>query len=175
MANAEYYGVTGDKEYLSRALKAYNIYWELWYGAEDPVGLPPKTEIKTRAGRNFGIPMICLNITNILMRVDSENIEFYKGRAIECIEDIFTNHVHPELECVLENVGPNGEARVSFTEGRIVNPRHDIEAVWFILEYAKTTKDINLVKRAETIFHWATNSGWDEEYGGLLYFVDALG
>ena len=175
IANAEYYGLTGESIYLDRALKAYQMYWDLWHGKEDPVGLPPKTETATRTGRSFGLPMICLNITNVLMRVDDTHMDLYQQRAEACIQDIFQYHFHPELGCTLENVGPNGEACLHYTEGRIVNPGHDIEAVWFILEYAKRTGDPDLVKKAEQMFEFAINAGWDKEYGGLLYFVDALG
>ena len=43
MANAAYYGVTGEEEHLRRALRAYDIYWNLWHGMPDPTGLGPKT------------------------------------------------------------------------------------------------------------------------------------
>lgn len=32
-----------------------------------------------------------------------------------------------------------------------------------------------LIEKAQTIFDNAIHAGWDEEYGGLLYFVDAKG
>jgi len=175
MANAEYYGVTGEKEYLERAKRAYDLYWSLNHGMPDPTGIGPKTIPETRTGRAFGIPMIYLNVTAVMRRADSENHSLYNERAKSCVEDIFKYHVHPELKCVLENVGPDGEARLDFTEGRIVNPGHDIEGVWFLLEYAKLTGDKALVEKAEQIFNWAINAGWDEEYGGLLYFIDCLG
>ena len=175
MANAEYYGITGEKEYLDRAIRAYNTYWDLWHGGEDATGLGPKTIPETRTGRGFGYPMIYLNMTSILSRVHPEGKELYDKRAEECINDIFKYHVHPELKCTLENVGPNGEARLYFTDGRVVNPGHDIEGVWFILEYAKRTGNTELVKKCEDMFNWAFDAGWDKEYGGLLYFVDAAG
>ena len=175
IANAEYYGVTGDKECLERAKKAYNIYWDLWHGAKDPTGLGPKTEPQTRSGRAFGLPMIYLNVTSVMLRVDPENKALYEERAQGCVDDIFKYHVHPELHCVLENVGPNGEANLDYTDGRIVNPGHDIEGVWFLLEHAKRTGNKELVAKAEEIFNWAIKAGWDEEYEGLLYFVDCLG
>ena len=175
MANAEYYGVTGETEHLERARRGYEMYWNLSRGMEDPTGIGPKTIPSTRTGRGFGIPMILLNVTNILLRVDPDQREVYEERARECVEDILSYHVHPELKCVLENVGPNGEARLDFTEGRIVNPGHDIEAVWFLLDHARRIGDKALVEKAEEIFGWAINAGWDKEYGGLLYFVDALG
>ena len=175
MANAEYYGQTGERECLERARKAYDIYWNLWHGEPDPTGLGPKTIPTTRTGRAFGLPMIYLNVTSVLQRVDPEHKAVYEERANACVEDIFKYHVHPELKCVLENVGPDGEARLNYTEGRFVNPGHDIEGVWFLLEHAKRTGDKELVKKAEMIFDWAIHAGWDEEYGGLLYFIDALG
>lgn len=175
MANAEYYGITGEKEHLERALKAYDVYWKLWHGEPDPTGLGSKTVAETRSGRSFGLPMIYLNVTSVLMRVDGERKELYEERAKECVEDIFKYHVHPELKCVLENVGPDGEARLDFTDGRVINPGHDIEGVWFLLEHAKRTNDTSLVEKCEEIFDWAFNAGWDKEYGGLFYFIDALG
>ena len=175
IANAEYYGITGEKVCLERAKKAYNIYWDLWHGAKDPTGLGPKTEPQTRSGRAFGLPMIYLNVTSVMLRVDPENKALYEERAQGCVDDIFKYHVHPELHCVLENVGPNGEANLDYTDGRIVNPGHDIEGVWFLLEHAKRTGNKELIGKAEEIFNWAIKAGWDEEYEGLLYFVDCLG
>ena len=175
IANAEYYGLTGEQEYLDHALRSYNIYWDLWHGAPDTTGLGPKTYPETRSGRSFGLPMIYLNVTSVFLRVDPSRKELYEQRAQACVDDILKYHVHPELKCVLENVGPDGEARLNYTEGRIVNPGHDIEGVWFLLEHARRTGQTELIAKAEEIFNWAINRGWDKEYGGLLYFVDALG
>ena len=175
MANAEYYGVTGEKECLERAKRAYDLYWNLNHGMPDPTGLGPKTEPETRTGRSFGIPMIYLNVTAVMMRADPDGKALYAERAQQCVDEIFRYHVHPELHCVLENVAEDGEARLYYTDGRVVNPGHDIEGVWFLLEHARRTGDTELVKRAAQIFDWAIAAGWDEEYGGLLYFVDALG
>ena len=175
MANAEYYGITGDRECLERARRAYDLYWNLNHGMPDPTGLGPKTIAETRTGRAFGIPMIYLNVTSVMQRVDPERAELYAERADACVEDIFRYHVHPELKCVLENVAEDGQARLNYTEGRVVNPGHDIEGVWFLLEYAKRTGKTEYIARAAQIFDWAIEAGWDKEYGGLLYFVDALG
>ncbi len=174
-ANAEYYGITGEKIYLERARRAYNLYWDLAHGAKDPVGMGPKTIPETRTGRSFGLPMIILNVIGILLRVDPENKAEYEERAQQCVDEIFTYFVKPDMKCLLENVAVDGTPRLNFTEGRIVNPGHDIEGVWFMLEHAKRTGDTSLVPKAAEIFDWAIEAGWDKEYGGLLYFVDCLG
>ena len=75
IANAEYYGITGEEEHLQRARRAYDMYWNLNHGMADPTGLGPKTEPETRTGRALGIPMILLNVTSVLLRVDPENAE----------------------------------------------------------------------------------------------------
>ena len=174
MANGEYYGVTGEREHLDRARRAYDLYWDLAHGMPDPTGLGPKTIPETRTGRAFGIPMIILNVTSVLRRVDPERKALYEERAAQCVDEIFKYHVKPDLKCVLENVAEDGTPRLYYTEGRTVNPGHDIEGVWFLLEHAKHTGDKELVEKAAQIFDWAIEAGWDNEYGGLLYFTDCL-
>ena len=174
IANGEYYGVTGEREHLDRARRAYDLYWDLAHGMPDPVGMGPKTIPETRTGRAFGIPMIILNVTSVLLRVDPEHKALYEERAAQCVDEIFKYHVKPELKCVLENVAEDGTPRLYYTEGRTVNPGHDIEGVWFLLEHAKRTGDKELVEKAAQIFDWAIEAGWDTEYGGLLYFTDCL-
>ena len=46
--------------------------------------------------------------------------------------------------------------------------------MWFLLEHTQRTSDKELVKKAAEIFDWAIEAGWDNEYGGLLYFTDCL-
>ena len=175
MANAEYYGVTGDRACLLRARRAYDLYWDLAHGMPDPTGLGPKTIPETRTGRSFGPPIICLNMTNILLRTDPERRELYEHRAASCVEDVLRYHVKEDLACVLVNVGPEGEPRLDISEGRIVSPGDSFEAAWFLLEYARTSGRRELVEQVEKLFRWAMEAGWDKEYGGLLYFIDCLG
>ena len=175
IANAEYYGITGEKEHLERALKAYDMYWNLNHGMPDPTGMGPKTVPETRTGRALGIPMILLNVTAVLKRVNPENSELYDKRADECVKDILEYHFKPELGCTLENVAPDGTARLNYTDGRMVNPGHDIECSWFLMERANETGDKELHAKAVEIFDLAFNAGWDKEYGGILYFIDCLG
>lgn len=175
MANAEYYGVTGEKEHLERARRAFDIYWNLNHGMPDPTGFTAKTEVETRADRALGIPMILLNVTSVLLRVDPENAELYNSRANECVTDILKYHVKPELNCTLEAVALDGTPRLDISQGRVVNPGHDIECSWFLMERADLTGDQRLHKKAVEIFDMAFEKGWDKEYGGLLYFIDCLG
>ncbi len=176
MANAEYYELTGNKENLKRARAAYDMIWNLNNGLiKDPTGMGPKTIPETRTGRSLADPMIYLNLTSIMRMVDPELAVIYNARSEKCVQDIFQYHRKKDLKCTLENVGPEGEFMGDITAGRIVNPGHDIECAWFLMEEAKRLQDDALYTETESLFDDAINSGWDYEYGGLLYFIDCLG
>ena len=176
IANAEYYGLTGEKVYIDRARKAYELIYKLNNGLiADPTGLGPKTIPETRTGRALADPMIFLNIISVLRRVDPEHREEYDKRSAECTETIFKYHYHPELKCTLESVALDGTPELWYTAGRVVNPGHDIECSWFLMEEANYRKDEEIHKTAEQIFRNAIEAGWDNTYGGLLYFIDCLG
>lgn len=176
IANAEYYGLTGEKVFIDRARRAYELIYKLNNGLiEDPTGLGPKTIPETRTGRALADPMIFLNIISVLRRVDPEHREEYDKRSAECTEAIFKYHYHPELKCTLESVAPDGTPELWYTAGRVVNPGHDIECSWFLMEEANYRKDEEIHKNAEQIFRNAIEAGWDNTYGGLLYFIDCLG
>lgn len=176
MANAEYYILTQNPENLKRARSAYDLIWDLNRGIiDDPTGLGPKTIPETRQLRGLGGPMIYLNLTAVMRKADPEREELYNKRSKQCVHDIFAYHRKKDMKCTLENVGLNGEFLSDVTEGRIVNPGHDIECAWFLMDEANRTGDKKLYKESEGIFLDAINAGWDNEYGGLLYFIDCLG
>ena len=176
IANSEYYGVTGEKIHLERAKAAYDMYWNLYQGLmKDPTGLGPKGIPETRSGRALAYPMIYLNMSSVLRRVDPEGAALYDERSKVCVNEIFQYHHKPDMRCTLETVGLNGEFFGDVTEGRVVNPGHDIECSWFLMEYANYLGDKQLHKQAETVFNYAIEAGWDKEYEGLLYFIDCKG
>ena len=123
----------------------------------------------------MNFPMIILNVTSVMLRVDPENADLYNKRADECVEDIFKYHVKKDLGCTLESVSLDGTPRLNVTEGRVVNPGHDIECSWFLMERANQTGDKELHAKAVEIFDMAFQKGWDKEFGGILYFFDCLG
>lgn len=178
IANAEYYGVTGETDCLERSRAAYELIYRLNHGfITDPAGLGPKTIPETRTGRALADPMIYLNITSVLRRIDEDPKwqTLYAKRAQECMDVIFRYHYHPELGCTLESVAMDGTPELEYTAGRVVNPGHDIECSWFLMEAARYAKDAQAHAKAIRMFDQALEAGWDKEYGGLLYFVDCLG
>lgn len=176
IANAEYYGISGQSVYLERARRAYKLIYDLNNALiEDPTHLGPKTIPETRATKALGDPMIFLNIIGIMRRVDPANTAEYDAHAKECTDRIINEHFRPELGCTLESVNADGQPELHYTAGRVVNPGHDIECSWFMMDEANYRSDTKLHEVAEQIFRLAIEAGWDEEYDGILYFIDALG
>lgn len=176
MGNAEYAAAAGSEEHLQRARDAYELIWKLSQNLmEDPVGMGAKTITQTRPARAMADPMIYLNLSTLMAQHDSANAAIYKQRAGKCADDILTLHHKPGLSATLETVGPNGEFYNEVSGGRVVNPGHSMECAWFILEHALAGQNAEMAKKAEEMFNFAYNIGWDKEFGGLLYFTDVLG
>ncbi len=74
----------------------------------------------------------------------------------------------------METVGLDGEI-IDHFDGRTLNPGHAIEAAWFILAEARHRDDDELTRLGTTMLDWMWRRGWDEEYGGILYFRDLQG
>ena len=85
----------------------------------------------------------------------------------QCIEEIREFHIKPEIQCVMETVGPHGEF-IDHFDGRTLNPGHAIEAAWFVLWEAKYRNDPELVALGCQMLDWMWERGWDQEYGGIL-------
>ncbi len=176
IANAEYYGVTGEKEYLERARAAYELIYQLNNGLiKDPTGMGAKTIPETRTGRALADPMIYLNITGVMRRIDTERTKLYNERSAECADAIFKYHFKPEMKCTMESVAPDGTPELHYTAGRMLNPGHAIECSWFLMEEANYTANADLHAKSRQVFDFAIEAGWDNEYGGLLYFIDCMG
>ncbi len=59
--------------------------------------------------------------------------------------------------------------------GRVVNPGHAIESMWFMLHLFQRENDQTRIQQAIDTIRWHLELGWDEEYGGLLLARDAAG
>ena len=135
--------------------------------------LPPKVNPDVRPMKALAVPMILIITAQTLREASDDPI---CDEWIErCINEIERDFMKPEFEAVLETVGPHGEF-IDHFDGRMMNPGHAIEASWFILQEARHRgNDPHLLKLGTTILDWMWKRGWDEEYGGLLYFRDVKG
>jgi N-acylglucosamine 2-epimerase len=126
----------------------------------------------TRPLKNFSLPMILCNLSLELEHLlGATRVNEFVPEIIHEVMEVFYNH---EMGVVLENVNPDGSFSDSF-EGRLLNPGHTIEAMWFIMDLGKRLNDDALIQRAVNIMFDTLELGWDKQYGGLFYFLDVKG
>ncbi|MEL6455396.1 MAG: AGE family epimerase/isomerase, partial [Cyanobacteria bacterium J06623_5] len=65
--------------------------------------------------------------------------------------------------------------RLNCYEGRLINPGHGIEAMWFMLAIAERQRNPSLMQQATDVILKTLDFAWDEQYGGLFYFMDSQG
>jgi N-acylglucosamine 2-epimerase len=169
IACAEYSRATGDKEALRKAKELYQLLVDLY---RTPGRLEPKINPETRVVKAHAMPMILLATTQELRRVDSNPL--HEEVIDHALEEIANNFVKPEYQALFEVVGPNGE-KLDSPEGRCLNPGHAIETSWFMMTEALHRGDDGVMKKALDILNWSLERGWDNEHGGLFYFVDIEG
>jgi N-acylglucosamine 2-epimerase len=154
------------------AALAQSTYRNILRRQDNPKGPYNKLVPGARPLRNFALPMILCNLTlemeHLLTRAEVE------ATRDACVNTIMNDFLDPETQLVVENVAPGG-VRVDSFEGRLINPGHAIEAMWFIMDIAQRRADPALIEKAVDVTLSMLEFGWDREYGGVFYFLDRLG
>ena len=170
MAFAQLAEATGSEEYKEIALKTFQRILDR---RNDPKGRWEKSYPGTRPMKGFALPMIICN-----MALEVENIlpdkSLLDQTIDECLSEILNVFYYPELGVMLENVAPDGTPIDCF-EGREINPGHDLEALWFMMNLGIRRNDKALIDKCVEIALSVVEFGWDKEYGGIFYFQDLKG
>ena len=169
MAFAAYAKAAKDEQAAeeARRLAGNFVHYTRTPGLLEPKGVP-----SVRPAKSIGAPMILINIAQTLREtLDAPECQTWID---ESIEEIRGDFVKPELEAVMETVGPKGEF-IDHFDGRILNPGHAIEAAWFILREAEVRGNGELLRLGTSMLDWMWDFGWDSECGGLFYFRDIRG
>lgn len=126
----------------------------------------------TRPLRNFSLPMILSNLSLELEHITGS--ARVNELAAEVIHEVMEVFYQPQLGLILENVDPSGKFTDCF-EGRVINPGHGIEAMWFIMDLGQRLNDPSLIQKACNIMLDTLEYGWDKEHEGIFYFLDVKG
>ncbi len=169
MANAAYAKVSGEQQ---AAEDAASLLETALRHLRRPGLMSPKHVPGTRETKSIGLPMILMNVGQVLRRT----IEYPGAEELisECMDELRRDFVKPDERAVMENVGPGGELLDHF-DGRILNPGHAMEAAWFVLDEARMRGDGALTSLGCSMLDWMWERGWDEEHGGIFYFRDVRG
>ena len=160
---------TGNQEYAEIAKKTFDIVLSK---VDNPKGRWSKAAPGARALKSFALPMI---LCNVALEIESLLDKDFLDKTIEtCVHEVMDVFYRPELGLIVEHLGTNNEM-VDCMDGRLLNPGHAIEAMWFIMDLGKRLGDQALIEKAVKIALAEVEYGWDEKYGGIFYFMDRLG
>lgn len=160
---------TANKEYADIALKTFNIILEK---QNNPKGKWNKAYPGTRNLKNFTLPMILCNLAQEIEHLLDP--EVLKELSENCINAVMNDFYRPELGgIIVENITVDNQLSDTF-EGRLINPGHAIEAMWFILDLAKRLNRPELAEKAVKITLTMIEYGWDKKHGGIFYFLDRM-
>ncbi len=169
MAFGQLSKATGNKEYAEIAKKTFDIVLSR---SGNPKDRWNKAYPGTRNLKNFALPMILCNLALEIEHLLDE--DFLKQTIETCIHEVMDVFYRPELGVVVENLNTDGTLSDTF-DGRLLNPGHAIEAMWFIMDLGVRINRPELVTKANEIAIQMVEYGWDEQYGGIFYFMDRLG
>ena len=166
MAFAQLAKASGEARYAQIAIQSFE---RILQRESNPKGKFSKAIPENRALKNFALPMI---LCNLALELESLSDTFDIESLIDtCVNEVMVDFYNREYDITLENVKPDGSFSDTF-EGRCVNPGHVIESMWFIMDIAERRQDKQLMKLAVDRTIRTLSYGWDEKYGGILYFMD---
>lgn len=171
MGFAQLAKATGNEEYAQIARK---IFTRILERRSNPKGQWCKAYPGTRPMKDFALPMI---ICNMALEVEDilEDKSVLEQTIDICLHEVFDVFYQPDLGCMLENVSSVDGTPVDCFEGREINPGHDLEALWFMMNLGIRRGDKALIEKCVEIALKVIDLGWDKEYGGIFYFLDAKG
>lgn len=160
---------TGNQEYADIAKKTFDIVLSK---VDNPKGRWSKAAPGARSLKSFALPMI---LCNVALEIESLLDKDFLDKTIEtCVHEVMDVFYRPELGLIVEHLGTDNEL-VDCMDGRLLNPGHAIEAMWFIMDLGKRLGDQALIEKAVKIALAEAEYGWDKQYGGIFYFMDRLG
>lgn len=160
---------TGNKEYEEIAKRTFEIVLSK---VDNPKGKWSKASPGARSLKSFALPMILCNVA-----LEIEPLlepDFLKETINTCVHEVMDVFYRPELGLIVEHLGTDNQL-VDCMDGRLLNPGHAIEAMWFIMDLGKRLNNQELIEKAVKIALQEVEYGWDKEIGGIFYFMDRLG
>ena len=169
MAFAQLSKATGNKEYAEIAKKTFDLILQK---KDNPKDRWEKSFPGTRPLKGFSLPMI---LCNLALEIEHLLDKSVLDSTIEtCLNEVMNVFYKEEYGLILENVTPDGKFSDTF-EGRLLNPGHSLEAMWFIMDLGVKLGRQDIIDKAVKIALNTIEFGWDKQYGGIFYFMDIKG
>lgn len=170
MAFGQLHLATGNEKYAEIAKKTFEIILKRQQNPKDKWN---KAYLGTRSLKNFALPMILCNLALEIEHLVEK--DFLNQLMENCIHEVMDVFYRPDLGgIIIENVTMEGELSDTF-DGRLINPGHAIEAMWFIMDLGERLVRPELIEKALEITLKMIDYGWDKKHGGIFYFMDRKG
>ncbi|MEB3294563.1 MAG: AGE family epimerase/isomerase [Synechococcales bacterium] len=151
---------------------ALQAYHNVLRRKDNPKGIYNKTYPGTRSLKSLAVPMILANLT---LEMDWLLPQETLDEVLELtVREVMTDFLDRDRGLLFEQVTPEGQHLDCF-EGRLINPGHGIEAMWFMMDIADRQNNPQLIQQAIDVVINILNFAWDSDYGGLYYFMDSEG
>ncbi|MDT0554026.1 AGE family epimerase/isomerase [Urechidicola vernalis] len=168
MAFSQYAIASGDESIKKLAVDTYR---SILKKKDNSKGIYEKST-GARPLKSFALPMILSNLVLELEDIlPKEEVEKTIDFSIHEVMEVFLDK---ESGIIYEFVKPDGSLEDSFN-GRLLNPGHGIEAMWFMIDIGIRRNDQSLIQKATDTILKILEYSWDSEFGGILYFMDAKG
>ena len=169
MAFSKYAQASGNDWAKDVALQAYN---NVLRRKQNPKGKYNKAYPGTRPMKALAVPMILANLSlEMDWLLPSDKLEQILEATVQEVISDFLDH---DQGLIYENVALDG-SHIDCFDGRLINPGHGIEAIWFIMDIANRSNNTKMINQAVDVMLNILSFAWDTEYGGLYYFMDADG
>jgi N-acylglucosamine 2-epimerase len=169
MAFGQLYKATGNEEYSFIAQRTFD---GIMRRSNNPKGSFNKVIPGNRDLKGFSLPMILCNLS-----LEIEHLlppDLVDRTVNQCIHEVMTVFFDPHSGLIMENVEADGRLSDTF-DGRLLNPGHAIEAMWFIMDLSVRLNRPELAEKAVDILLRTVEYGWDHQEGGIFYFLDRKG
>jgi len=169
MAFSQYALASGNERAKDIALETYH---NILRRKDTPKGKYTKAYPGTRPMKTLALPMILANlVTELEWLIDDHE----RDRTIDlCLDEVMGLLLDRGRMLMFENVAPDG-SHVDCFDGRLLNPGHGIEAMWFIMDIARRRADDTLINDAVDVVLSTLDYAWDPDFGGIFYFMDSEG
>ena len=169
MAMGKMYHITGEDKYKTAVDQTFK---KITHRAAKPKDRWDKSYPDARPLKNLALPMILCNLYNELGDLVPEEEKEQLTHA--CVNEIFDLFWDEERGVILENISPKGSFSDTF-DGRLINPGHGLEAMWFIMDLGVQLDRNDWIDRSVEMALSIVEKGWDKEQEGIFYFMDAQG
>ncbi|MCO6452298.1 MAG: AGE family epimerase/isomerase [Caldilineales bacterium] len=89
-------------------------------------------------------------------------------------EEVMTAFLQPDSGLVYEYITLDNR-RIDSAQGRSIVPGHAIESMWFMLHIYRHWQNQVRIQQAIAAIRRHIESGWDQDFGGILLALDAAG